>query len=92
MHVVCAWIGNTAAVAAKHYLQVTEGDFTRAAEGGAQSGALAAQKAAQPASTDICQHGQETDKALAVKGFGPSLASDEKPWRTGLAPRIQPSS
>jgi hypothetical protein len=29
-HVVCAWIGNSLKVAAKHYLQVTEEDFTRA--------------------------------------------------------------
>jgi len=31
MHVVCAWIGNSQAVAAKHYLQVREEDFQRAA-------------------------------------------------------------
>jgi hypothetical protein len=24
MHVVCEWIGNSAAIAAKHYLQVTD--------------------------------------------------------------------
>ena len=28
MHVVCAWIGNSATVAQKHYLQVTEDHFT----------------------------------------------------------------
>ncbi len=31
IHVVCTWIGHTAAVAAKHYLQVTDADFERAA-------------------------------------------------------------
>jgi hypothetical protein len=31
MHVVCAWIGNSAAVAAKHYLQVTDEHFEQAA-------------------------------------------------------------
>jgi integrase len=31
LHVVCAWIGNSAAIAQKHYLQVTEADFARAA-------------------------------------------------------------
>lgn len=31
LHVVCAWIGNSAAVAAKHYLQVTDQHFTQAA-------------------------------------------------------------
>jgi len=31
-HVVCAWIGNSRAVAAKHYLQVTEDHFTKAVQ------------------------------------------------------------
>jgi hypothetical protein len=31
IHVVCSWLGNTALIAAKHYLQVTEADFDRAA-------------------------------------------------------------
>jgi integrase len=31
LHVVCAWIGNKAAIAAEHYLQVTEADYERAA-------------------------------------------------------------
>ena len=30
IQVVCDWIGNTEAVAAKHYLQVTEGHFAKA--------------------------------------------------------------
>ncbi len=30
MHVVCAWIGNSESVAAKHYLQVTDEHFERA--------------------------------------------------------------
>jgi hypothetical protein len=42
LHVVCAWIGNTERIAAKHYLQVTEDYFARAAEDGAQDGAGAA--------------------------------------------------
>ncbi len=45
-HVVCAWIGNSSAVARKHYLQVTEEHFQRAA--GMPDGAdEVAQKAAQ---------------------------------------------
>jgi integrase len=43
IHVVCSWIGNTAMIAAKHYLQVTDDYFALAAEGGgAESGAPAA--------------------------------------------------
>ena len=30
LHTVCAWIGNTKAIAAGHYLQVTDADFARA--------------------------------------------------------------
>jgi integrase len=30
LHVVCAWIGHSPAIAAKHYLQVRESDFDRA--------------------------------------------------------------
>ena len=44
LHVVCAWIGNTERIAAKHYLQVTEDYFALAAtEGtsGAKSGSAA---------------------------------------------------
>ena len=39
LHVVRAWIGNSALIANKHYLQVTEADFER----GAKSDALEAQ-------------------------------------------------
>lgn len=30
LHVVCAWLGNSPAVAARHYLQTTDADFERA--------------------------------------------------------------
>ena len=35
LHTVCAWIGNTKAIAAGHYLQVTDADWTRAVTPGA---------------------------------------------------------
>jgi hypothetical protein len=35
MHVVCAWIGNSQLIAAKHNLQITEDDLQRAAKSGA---------------------------------------------------------
>jgi integrase len=46
-HVVCAWIGNSEAVAMDHYLQVTDAHWERAIESGAECGAQAAQNAAQ---------------------------------------------
>ena len=36
MHVVCAWIGNSQTVAAKHYLQVTDEHYDSAAHNPAQ--------------------------------------------------------
>lgn len=38
IHVVCEWIGNSAAIAAKHYLTVRESDYLKAAQKAAQSG------------------------------------------------------
>jgi integrase len=52
IHVVCKWIGNTPAIAAKHYLTVRAEDFERASQGGAKSGAIAAQNQAQQASSE----------------------------------------
>lgn len=65
LHVVCDWIGNSAIIAAKHYLQVTDAHFTKAAaakpaavpetveaeepEGGAKCGARSGDWAAQKA-------------------------------------------
>ena len=37
IHVVVAWLGNTQAVALRHYLQVTDADFDRAAAGGKEA-------------------------------------------------------
>ena len=37
VHVVCEWIGNSAKVAADHYLQVTEDHFRKATSGAAES-------------------------------------------------------
>jgi hypothetical protein len=48
INVVFEWIGNTAAIAAKHYLQVTDEDFERAA-----------QKAAQQAQAGTGEHRQQ---------------------------------
>ena len=37
MHVVCEWIGNSQAVAAKHYLQVTDEHFLQASKEAVQN-------------------------------------------------------
>ena len=47
LHVVCEWIGNTAAVAVKHYLQTTEEHYRQAANSPESESPKAAQKTAQ---------------------------------------------
>ena len=60
IHVVCAWIGNSRAVATKHYLQVRDDDFDRAANappmvGGAKLAAHDGKTSAQTPSVDFRQ-------------------------------------
>jgi integrase len=69
LHVVTAWIGNTERVASKHYLQVTDDHFARAAQGGAKSGAPVVQNPVQhPAARDR-RESHETKKAPEIQGF-----------------------
>jgi hypothetical protein len=55
LHVVCEWIGNSAPIADKHYLQVTDDHFAKALQarsqgtGGAESGAVGAPHSNQAA-------------------------------------------
>lgn len=87
LHVVVAWIGNSAAVAQAHYLQVTDADFERGARGaeksGAESGAVKSdswgkhpvQNAGQHSAARVCVDGQETQKARGKPSFSPLPAS-----------------
>jgi len=92
LHVVCAWIGNSALIAQKHYLQVTESDFERATcggpEGGAKSGAVVVQKAVQSAAVGNCQQSPETHKAPGDRGFVQILSTVCKSLQDlGIPPR-----
>jgi integrase len=61
LHVVCSWIGNKQAVAAEHYLQVTDADFERAAK----SGAVAVQKPVQQAASPFLTESHGSLEVLA---------------------------
>jgi integrase len=69
LHVVTAWIGNSAPIAARHYLQVTESDFDRAAQRGTESGTLPARNAAQYPAAPIGTLSQETIQAPGTQGL-----------------------
>ena len=80
LHVVVAWLGNSAPIAARHYLQVTDADFDRAVVpprmgGGAESGALETQNAAQQASAENCRVSQETTQAPDNQGLMQNIAN-----------------
>jgi len=58
IHVVCKWIGNTASIAARHYLQLTDEHFDRAVRDGQDE---AAQNAAQQPAEQPCNGSQAED-------------------------------
>jgi integrase len=99
LHVVCQWIGNSAKIAAAHYLSVSDDDFKRAAAGsGAESGAAnvemvqkQVQHDAAPTSTTT-QKNEKTPTNFGVSrkslGFSAISKSNETP-RLGLEARTE---
>ena len=71
IHVVCSWLGNSSAIAQKHYLQVRDENFNHAS--GAKCGATLGQNAVQSGqaatSTDKQLSDGETNKALTDQGL-----------------------
>lgn len=95
LHTVCAWIGNTKAIAAGHYLQVTDADWTRATaapQGGAESDARIAQNQAQQGSADDRTGSPESSKSPSFAGVArvgannSDLQRNEPMGRAGLEP------
>lgn len=73
-HVVCAWIGNSEAIARRHYLQVTEQHFNRAAQN-------LAQQVAESACTDL--HGKPAPLTKPAKNKdlqAPSRRCNSSKW------------
>jgi integrase len=68
IHVVCAWMGNSRAVAQDHYLQVTDDDFAKA---------VAVQKATEKAAQNPAQQVSETGSTEA-KASRENLVMNEK--------------
>src|SRR5262249_37613010 len=96
IHVVCAWIGNTEMIAAKHYLQVTDDYFRLATRevGAAKSGAEALQNPVQQGAAPSGTDSQETTEALPEPGF-PLISSGiiEEDYCTLVPPRgLEPLS
>lgn len=64
----CAWIGNTKAIAAGHYLQVTDADWTRAT-GAPESGKHSKQKATQHVSASVRTASADDQKSIGNKAL-----------------------
>jgi len=69
IHVVTAWIGNTPKIALGHYLQTLDTDFQKAVGGGAESGARAAQNAAQTGADTTGPEQSESHESLGFQAF-----------------------
>ena len=91
-----AWLGNTEAVATKHYLQVTDAHFEQAVKSDAKSDAQDAEsdvKATQdPTSHPAASGSVETKKPPTESGVMPLRASDCDSLRARKAPRKGPLS
>ena len=93
IHVVCAWLGNSRAVAQEHYLQVTDAHFTQAS---AEPAKKAAQNPAQY-TADLTRKGKKTlGPEMQKRPDLPSDSADYVPVRkqgmtpTGFEPVSRP--
>ena len=75
IHVVTAWIGNTPAIALKHYLQVLDADFEKATRDGTESGAVEVQKAVQSRAAANRPEMAQTPQPQTLVGVGRPLSS-----------------
>jgi hypothetical protein len=80
IHVVCTWIGNTASIAQKHYLTVTDDYFERAAKSGAVALQNAVQHAAAPSTHDfaITPEGENAYSVTLSGAIGCEMSRNEK--------------
>lgn len=92
IHVVTAWLGNTPKIALAHYLQTLDADFDKAVRGGAESGAVAVQKAVQSGADGKGQPVTVRQESLENRDSGQYLSSGVTNWtleqmaKVGLEP------
>ncbi len=93
---VTEWLGHSAAVALKHYARVPEELFQRAAEGGAESGAVLVQNAVQSVSASSRQKTAKPTETLEIKASRRLVShpdghcQDDNLTLRGFEPRSQP--
>lgn len=77
IHVVCSWLGNTPAVALRHYLTVQDRDFEKALNHGAESGAAVVQKPVQSAAAGSRPETSQTPQPPEAVGVGRLLSAGD---------------
>ncbi|NLF06670.1 MAG: site-specific integrase [Pirellulaceae bacterium] len=89
LHVVTSWLGNTAAVAAKHYLQTTDEHFQRAIEAPAGAVQNPVQNPVQYPHGTACNGGKQESENPGFPGVCEPLqyCTSEQAPRLGLEPR-----
>ena len=98
LHTVCSWLGNTALIAAGHYLQVTDADFIRAVgeKSGAESDAVVARNPTRHGATPSGVERQDVQKTQEKTGFVPvgdrrrPSVENQKVTPTGFEPVSPP--
>jgi len=88
LHVVCAWIGNSQPVAAKHYLQVTDEHFEQAAKQEKKPVHIPVQSTHEVRRTESGTDRHETTKRPVFQDVSSPLVSvhSEQVGHTGLEP------
>jgi hypothetical protein len=81
LHVACAWIGNSEIIAKKHYLQVTDEDYARAASGAAVS-AGQHRTGGEPAMQNPTGNSENGDRLGHPWGHNRPAVSTEKQQKT----------
>ena len=72
-HIAAAWLEHSEIIANKHYRQITDADFERAAKSSAaKSGATVAQTAAESSGSDAKPAGTENEKDPEFPSLSPS--------------------
>ena len=78
MSAVTEWLGHSAAIALKHYVRVPEHLFDRAAKGGAESGARAAQNPAHSGAGTSVQETTKPPQPLDIAGLRRLVADTDR--------------
>jgi integrase len=77
VHVVCAWLGNSAMIAKRHYLQVTDEHFERAAKNGTESGTVTSAQARNEPQRDEADKSESPMISDPCEKLQPSATASE---------------